>query len=85
MLAMEAMTRILYNIGISIAVRYANILQDETVANSSILRLYTLKEWCEEVMKDESLRTGSTDRFFDQIFNNEMNLIVHEAYKHYEA
>ena len=58
---------------------------DETVANSSILRLYTLKEWCEEVTKDESLRTGPTDGFFDQVFNNEMNLIVHEAYKHYAA
>ena len=58
---------------------------DETVANSSILRLYTLKEWCEEVVKDQSLRTGSADGFFDQIFNNEMNQIVQEAYKHYEA
>ena len=59
---------------------------DETVANSSILRLYTLKEWCEEVTKDtSSLRTGPADKFFDKLFDNEMNQVVHEAYKHYEA
>ena len=58
---------------------------DETVANSTILRLYTLKEWCEEIAKDESLRTGSERNFFDNLFDNEMNQITHEAYKHYEA
>ena len=56
---------------------------DETVANSNILRLYTLKEWCEDVVKDEKHRNGSSDNFFDQLFENEMNQIVHEAYRHY--
>ena len=58
---------------------------DETVANSSILRLFNLKEWSEEVMKDDSLRTGLADAFFDKIFENEMYGLVHGAYKHYEA
>ncbi|KAI4149308.1 MAG: hypothetical protein LQ340_004705, partial [Diploschistes diacapsis] len=58
---------------------------DETVANSSILRLYTLKEWCEEVVNDKSLRDGEANDFFDQLFNNEINQLVHEAYRHYEA
>ena len=58
---------------------------DESVANSNILRLYTLKEWCEEIVKDESLRTDAGDNFFDGIFENEMNQIIHEAYKRYEA
>ena len=59
---------------------------DELVANSTILRLYNLKEWCEEIAKDQSLREDSTKgRFFDELFENEMNNIVHEAYKHYEA
>lgn len=57
---------------------------EETVANSSILRLFTLKEWCEEVMQDKSLRQGSTDGFWDKLFENEMNVLVHEARQHYE-
>ena len=58
---------------------------EETVANSSILRLHTLKEWIEEVVKDQSLRTGPADGFWDKLFENEMNGLVHEARKHYEA
>ena len=58
---------------------------EETVANSSILRLYTLKEWIEDVVKDKSLRTGPADGFWDKLFDNEMNGLVHEARKHYEA
>ncbi|MCJ1418149.1 cytosolic leucyl tRNA synthetase [Xylographa parallela] len=58
---------------------------EETVANSSILRLFTLKEWIEEVAKDDSLRTGPTDTFWDKLFENEMNGLVHEAKQHYAA
>jgi leucyl-tRNA synthetase len=56
---------------------------DETVANSNILRLFTLKEWIEEVAKDEQLRTGPADSFWDKLFNNSMNVIVKEAVAHY--
>jgi len=58
---------------------------EETVANSSILRLWTLKDWIEEVTKDESLRTGASDGFWDKLFENEMNALVEEARQHYEA
>ena len=58
---------------------------EETVANSSILRLFTLKEWIEEVMIDDSLRTDASDGFWDKLFENEMNSLVHEARQHYEA
>ena len=58
---------------------------EETVANSSILRLFTLKEWCEEIVKDESLRTGDTDGFWDDLFDNDMKLLVGAAHSHYEA
>ena len=58
---------------------------DESVANSSILRLYTLKEWCEETLKENSLRTGHADAFFDKMFENEVNGLMHDAYEHYEA
>ena len=58
---------------------------EETVANQIILRLYTLKEWCEEVVKDTTLRTGDADNFWDKLFENEMNTLVQEARQHYEA
>jgi leucyl-tRNA synthetase len=57
---------------------------DERVADSSILRLFTLKEWCEETVKDNTLRTGPADAFWDKLFENEMNTLVHEARTHYE-
>ena len=66
------------------AVEDANF--DESVANTSILRLYTLKEWCEEVMTDgANLRQSHEEVFFDKLFENEMNSLVHEAYAHYAA
>lgn len=57
---------------------------EESVANQIILRLHTLKEWCEEVVNDSSLRTGKSDNFWDQLFKNEMNALVHEAEQHYQ-
>lgn len=58
---------------------------EEDVADNSILRLYTLREWCEDVMKQRSgLRTGELNSFQDALFDNEMNTIVAEACKHYE-
>lgn len=58
---------------------------EESVANQIILRLHTLKEWCEEVIQDANLRIGSLDGFWDQLFENEMNVLVHEAEQHYQA
>lgn len=57
---------------------------EETVANSNILRLFTLKEWIEETAKDDSLRTGPADTFWDQLFENELNTLVIECRKHYQ-
>lgn len=57
---------------------------EEAVANSNILRLFTLKEWIEEVVKDESLRTGPADAFSDKLFDNELNALVRETQKHYQ-
>ncbi|KAJ5203354.1 hypothetical protein N7449_005433 [Penicillium cf. viridicatum] len=57
---------------------------EESVANSNILRLYTLKDWIEEVAKDETLRTGPADAFADKLFNNELNSLVRETQKHYQ-
>ncbi|PLN84120.1 leucyl-tRNA synthetase [Aspergillus taichungensis] len=57
---------------------------EETVANSSILRMHTLKEWIEETVKDETLRSGAADTFWDKLFDNELNILAREAKKHYQ-
>ncbi|KAK4178800.1 putative leucyl-tRNA synthetase, cytoplasmic [Triangularia setosa] len=56
----------------------------EDVADNTILRFYTNKEWIEETVKDETLRTGKLNDFQDVLFDNEMNALVAEAKKHYE-
>ncbi|KAK2801946.1 cytosolic leucyl tRNA synthetase [Onygenales sp. PD_10] len=56
---------------------------EESVANSNILRMFTLKEWIEEVAKDKSLRTGPADAFLDKVFENELNALARDARKHY--
>ncbi len=58
---------------------------EEAVANQIILRMYTLKEWCEEILHDSTIRTGPADTFWDELFLNEMHTLVHEAYTHYAA
>ena len=60
---------------------------EEDVADNSILRLFTLREWCEEMVKDQDtiLRSGPKNDFLDALFENEMNSIVHECHQHYEA
>ncbi|KKK22933.1 hypothetical protein P175DRAFT_0464784 [Aspergillus ochraceoroseus IBT 24754] len=57
---------------------------EETVANSNILRLFTLKEWIEDVVNDDTLRTGPADLFWDKVFDNELNILVREAKKNYQ-
>ncbi|KAL3426611.1 leucyl-tRNA synthetase [Phlyctema vagabunda] len=58
---------------------------EEDVADNNVLRLFTLKEWCEEMVKDQdNLRSGAKNDFLDALFENEMNAIVHECRKHYE-
>lgn len=57
---------------------------DEANANAAILRLTTLKEWCEEVVANRgSLRTGAYDLFYDKAFDNEMNYLVEQTYELY--
>ena len=62
---------------------------EETVANQIILRMYTLKEWCEEVLsasEASKLRSSSPpDAFWDTLFENEMRTLVQEAHAHYSA
>ena len=57
---------------------------EEKGANSAIMRMYTLKDWIEETLKDQNLRTTEGDVLWDRLFEDEMNMLVHEAYQHYE-
>lgn len=57
---------------------------DESNANAAILRLTTLKDWCEdELKKQNELRTGEYDSFFDEAFENEMNELIEKSYYQY--
>jgi leucyl-tRNA synthetase len=59
---------------------------EEDVADNNVLRLFTLREWCEDMVKaqDNLLRSGPKNDFLDALFENEMNAIVHECRQHYE-
>lgn len=59
---------------------------EEDVADNNILRLFNLKEWCEEqVNTPANLRTDTKNPFLDRLFENEMNTIVAECRKYYES
>ncbi|KAK7202742.1 hypothetical protein BZA70DRAFT_284843 [Myxozyma melibiosi] len=58
---------------------------DEANANAMILRLYTMREWCENQMENlDKLRTGSKDSFLDRAFENEMNVLVEATETNYK-
>lgn len=58
---------------------------EEDVADNSILRLFTLREWFEEMVREQSeLRTGELNSFQDGLFDNEMNGCGREAIDQYE-
>lgn len=56
---------------------------EEKGANAAIMRMYTLKEWIEDTLKNGELRTTQGDVLWDKLFEDEMNLLVHESYQHY--
>jgi len=47
---------------------------EETVANSSILKLYELKKWCEEMINDATL-VDSAEQYIDVRDNNRVKNI----------
>ncbi|PWI74113.1 leucyl-tRNA synthetase [Purpureocillium lilacinum] len=57
---------------------------EEDVADNNILRLFNLREWCEEMVREQDdLRTGEPNSFQDALFNNEMNSVTAEAVEQY--
>ncbi|KFY86661.1 hypothetical protein V498_07428 [Pseudogymnoascus sp. VKM F-4517 (FW-2822)] len=58
---------------------------EEDVADNNVLRLFTLREWIEDQVKEQdNLRTGEKNDFLDRLFDNEMNAIAREAKAHYD-
>ena len=57
---------------------------EEDVADTNILRLFTLKEWCEEMVREQDqLRTGEFNSFQDALFMNDLNAVTKEAVEQY--
>ncbi|KAI5467015.1 hypothetical protein BGZ63DRAFT_410109 [Mariannaea sp. PMI_226] len=57
---------------------------EEDVADNNILRLFNLREWCEEMVRDQDeLRTGEINSFQDCLFENELNAAAQEAIEQY--
>ncbi|GAA5823953.1 hypothetical protein JCM11251_003356 [Rhodosporidiobolus azoricus] len=58
---------------------------EEATANAAILRLYTLIDWCDEVVKTQGqLRRGEAVSIWDKIFANEINEAIQLAYESYD-
>jgi leucyl-tRNA synthetase len=58
---------------------------EEKGANAAIMRMYTLKDWIEDVVVKNAadLRDSQGDVLWDKLFEDEMYALVHEAYGHY--
>ncbi|SMN20567.1 similar to Saccharomyces cerevisiae YPL160W CDC60 Cytosolic leucyl tRNA synthetase, ligates leucine to the appropriate tRNA [Maudiozyma saulgeensis] len=57
---------------------------EESSANAAILRLFNLKEWAEDIIKNQDkLRTGPITDFFDVSFENEMNALIEKTHEQY--
>jgi leucyl-tRNA synthetase len=57
---------------------------EEDVADNNIVRLYNLREWCEEMARDQAdLRTGELNSFQDALFANDLNSLTREAIDQY--
>ncbi|RMZ77813.1 hypothetical protein DV737_g4142, partial [Chaetothyriales sp. CBS 132003] len=58
---------------------------EEKGANATIMRMYTLKEWIEDTLKQTGLREENGSVLWDKLFEDEINKLVHESYEHYDA
>ncbi|KAF8577316.1 leucyl-tRNA synthetase [Ramaria rubella] len=56
---------------------------DEMSANAMILRLHTLLNWSDEMIKTESLRAGEK-QYHDRVFEEEINELINITQQHYE-
>lgn len=57
---------------------------EEDVADTNIIRLFNLREWCEEQVRDQDqLREGETNPFQDALFSNDLNVFAHDTIEQY--
>jgi leucyl-tRNA synthetase len=58
---------------------------EEATANAAILRLHTLIDWCDELVKNQGqLRRGDANLLWDKIFANEINEAIELAHDSFE-
>ncbi|BGP18709.1 hypothetical protein JCM10213_009187 [Rhodosporidiobolus nylandii] len=58
---------------------------EEATANAAILRLHTLIDWCDDIVKNQGqLRRGEANLLWDKIFSNEINEAIELAYESYD-
>lgn len=60
----------------------------ESVAEAGLLRLYAFLEWCKEIVETkETMRAEDSpiDTYADKVFDSEMNKLIIETDKHYNA
>ncbi|KAG7088680.1 hypothetical protein E1B28_012651 [Marasmius oreades] len=58
---------------------------DEKTANANILRVHTLLAWCEDMLKDHSLRNGPRNSYHDKVFEHEVNELINITKGHYDS
>lgn len=58
---------------------------DESSANAAILRLHNLREWLEQTLSSDAQLRGTTEGFFDEAFNAEMDEIIVDTKAAYDA
>ncbi|KAJ1558521.1 cytosolic leucyl tRNA synthetase, partial [Nowakowskiella sp. JEL0078] len=64
------------------AIEDANMV--EKTANDAILRLFTEKEWYEEILSNVSNLRNGEYKWHDRVFNEEMNRVIQETKSAYE-
>ncbi|KAL5525184.1 CDC60 [Sanghuangporus sanghuang] len=57
---------------------------DEKNANANILRLHTLIDWCEEMIREQG-KLRQNRIYHDTVFENEINELIAQTQTHYEA
>jgi leucyl-tRNA synthetase len=56
---------------------------EENIADNNVLRLYGLREWCEEIVRDQNELRTARNSFQDALFENDVNVLTREAVNQY--
>lgn len=56
---------------------------EEDIADNNVLRLYILREWCEEMVRDKDSLRAEKNNFEDALFENDIRVYAREALTQY--